>query len=890
MMRRVMKRIFRVFLIIGGMVLAGLIIVSILLHAYSSDIQKVIIGKLNEQLNTKAAVGEIRYSLIKHFPYLSATFQSVTISGSLPLQEHGNKPFLKAGEVILDMNIVDALLFRKLSIKRIVVTEGDIHLIKNRKGQKNWDIFKDKGPKKTGKKSNPLKIHLFRIVNTKYSYAEEGSGFRITGKIRKAQWDGGWWPGTAGYVQIKHAGLVVKNEKQVTYNFPDGFVFNAHVQTGKNTMHLSKGRVVMGGFPIDFTGDIGNNLKSKGISIHLHAKKIKADEVVQYLKKRKIIHSETGWIRGNISVDGELSGKGSGPFHLNTMIQVTGDHFVFVPAIKNQELKADKWKAEITLHLGKSSLVSVHILPSVVRFNHAGITTEMFWEIRNKKILPMNIYLNGEMKIKDLYGWTGENFSKIVKSGNIIGKVKVGIPSVMFKSGTNKKLSELRVNGQISFRDLVIFDDSMLYVTNLDTKLIPGQDIALWGNNVIWTGNSWQIRGRVRNMMKYLEGSGPAVFYTDLRGTKLDIGEMLSFFRLIGDVSDKPRKAERKTLIPLIRSNIFVDTLRYNGFKAGDVKGFLNYDDPVILLKQVTFTAMEGSCSGQMELTLKEKGTDQIKTYLEPEHINVKKLFYSFRNFNQEFIRAENLKGYVSGSIAFQARFDSNGKVFKPSILSDSYLEISRGELIGFEPLYKLSKYIRLSELKNIRFSTLKNEIFIHDQQVVIPDMQVKSSALNITVSGVHHFEGDFDYRIGILLSDYLARKARKGNQNNPEFGNVIEDPDEGKTTLFLRYTGNGKESGVYYDKKKVKEKISKELREEKSRLKMILREETGLFQKDTSNYLPESDGMYGKKKFRIEWPEEEQKKTPLKVRDTIIPKKKFKVIWEEEPDTTQKK
>ncbi len=872
---------------IAGGLLAVLIIVSILIRAYSTDIQKVIIGKLNEQLNTKVAVGEIRYSLIKHFPYLSATFQSVTISGSLPLKDHDNKPFLQADEVILDMNIAEALLFKNIRVKRIVVADGSIHLFKNRKGQKNWNILKDKEPKKTDRKPNAVEIHLLRIVNTQYSYQEESSGFGIQGKIRKAQWEGGWWTGSTGYVQIKQDGLVVKTQQGEMYNIPDGFVFNTHVQTDQNAMHLDKGRVVMGGVPIDFTGELGENLKSKGISLQMHAGKVKAEEVLQYLEKRKVLHLKAGRLRGNISVDGELSWKGSGPFHLNT--RVTGDHFVFSPATKKQVLKADKWEAEITLHTGKSSRVSVHILPSTVRFAHSGVTAEMLWEIRDKKGSPVNVFLKGKMKMKDLYGWTGENFSKIIRNGNVSGKIKVEIPSGMFKSGAHNNLSDLKVSGQLSLRDLVIFNDSVLYVTKLDAKIIPGRDIALQGNNVLWSGNPWQIRGKVENMMRFLEGKGPAVFNTDLKGTKLDIEEMLSFFRFIGDVSDKPGNTERKTRIPLIRSNIYVDTLYYKGFTAGDAKGYLNYDDPVVLLKHVTFASMEGRCSGEMELNLNEKGSDQVKTYLEPEHVNVKKLFYSFRNFNQDFIRAENLKGYVSGSIAFQARFDSNGNVIKPSILSDSYLEISRGELIGFEPLYKLSGYIRLSELKDIRFSTLKNEIFIHDQQVVIPDMQVKSSALDLSVSGIHHFEGDYDYRIGISLSDYLARKAKKGNQNNPEFGNVIEEDDEGKTTLFLRYTGNGKESGVYYDKKRVKEKISRDLREEKKRLKMILQEETGMSHKDSLNYFQEEDSMHGKKRFRVDWREEEKNISPRKKQDSL-PARKFKVIWEEEPDTIQKK
>ena len=139
------------------------------------------------------------------------------------------------------------------------------------------------------------------------------------------------------------------------------------------------------------------------------------------------------------------------------------------------------------------------------------------------------------------------------------------------------------------------------------------------------------------------------------------------------------------------------------------------------------------------------------------------------------------------------------------------------------------------------------------------------------------------------MLSDYLARKAKKGNQNNPEFGNVVEDRDEGKTTLFLRFTGNSKESRVYYDKQKVKEKISRELGEEKSRLKKILQEETGLFHKDTIDYLQGEDSMPGKKIFRIDWPEEEKSVSPRKEQDTSHTRK-FKVIWEEEPDTVQKK
>ena len=285
-----------------------------------------------------------------------------------------------------------------------------------------------------------------------------------------------------------------------------------------------------------------------------------------------------------------------------------------------------------------------------------------------------------------------------------------------------------------------------------------------------------------------------------------------------------------------------------------------------------------------MEIRLGKNGQVLVKTYMEPSHINVKKLFYSFDNFGQDFIRAENLKGYVSGNITFQSSFDSTGKIIKSGLLSDSYIEITDGELLNFEPLFTLSKFIRLSELKDIRFSTLENEIFVHDQQVVIPDMQVNSSALNLSVSGIHHFNGTFDYHIGVLLSDYLFKRARNANKNNSRFG-IIEEDNSEKNSLFLWYRGDRDQSKVSYDRKRVKRKISGNIKEEARQLKEILQGGNPSL-KDSLNFTES-----GKKSFQVEWPEKVEKNSVVKEKkhDTLH-KKKFSVIWEEEPDTIQKK
>ncbi len=165
----------------------------------------------------------------------------------------------------------------------------------------------------------------------------------------------------------------------------------------------------------------------------------------------------------------------------------------------------------------------------------------------------------------------------------------------------------------------------------------------------------------------------------------------------------------------------------------------------------------------------------------------------------------------------------------------------------------ELSRYIEVEELENIRFSTLTNEIFIRNQEVVIPKMDIHSSAFDITASGIHGMNGEFNYRIRVALSELLAEKSRKPSEQESEFG-IIEDDGLGKVYLYLIFAGDSKESRIRYDRKGAVENRREQMKEEKKKLREILNDEFGLFKKDT---LPEevSPGQH-RPGFIIEWDE----------------------------------
>jgi hypothetical protein len=156
--------------------------------------------------------------------------------------------------------------------------------------------------------------------------------------------------------------------------------------------------------------------------------------------------------------------------------------------------------------------------------------------------------------------------------------------------------------------------------------------------------------------------------------------------------------------------------------------------------------------------------------------------------------------------------------------------------------------------------------------------MKINSSAIDLSVEGYHKFSGVYQYRVNMLLSEILSKKADK---KVTRFGTIAED-GVGKTRLFLVINGDQDKSDIKYDKDRVKEKIRTDIREEKDELKSILREEFGFFRKDTSLVI---DTSRSQQDFQIDW-EEDEKKTKKDKPDKEKKKKtesEFIIKWEED-------
>jgi hypothetical protein len=214
--------------------------------------------------------------------------------------------------------------------------------------------------------------------------------------------------------------------------------------------------------------------------------------------------------------------------------------------------------------------------------------------------------------------------------------------------------------------------------------------------------------------------------------------------------------------------------------------------------------------------------------------LDVRELFYEMENFQQNTLTDKNLRGRTDVDLQFASRWSSDLTINPARVVVDGNIKIFNGELIDFSPVLSLSRFVKLSELQHIRFSTMENNIQIHDRKIFIPSMEIKSSALNLTASGTHTFNNMVDYSVKLLLSDVLGKKVK---EQNSEFG-IVEDDGLGKSSLFLRMSGPADNPKFAYDKKAVMKKIQTDIASEKQSLKDIFKKEfgSGTHKKDSTS------------------------------------------------------
>jgi hypothetical protein len=273
--------------------------------------------------------------------------------------------------------------------------------------------------------------------------------------------------------------------------------------------------------------------------------------------------------------------------------------------------------------------------------------------------------------------------------------------------------------------------------------------------------------------------------------------------------------------------------------------------------------------------------------------VDIRKLFSGFGNFGQDNLTENHLRGKVSAKVYYHSLLTPALYVNPASVYSLADITVTDGELVGYTPLYALSKYVKREELEHIRFSTLKNNIRIENRVIYFPQMVINSNTLNITLFGQHDFDNITDYHIQLLLSELLVKKPREAEAIQ---GIFEKETEGGKAKLFLSMTGPADNPIIRYDTREVRNKIASDLAVEKGKLTEVMKDEfswiKGQRRDEEKGFEKNTYAASGSPDFIFEWDEVKRDTsskiaTPLNTKPIKTKEKKsekdFIIRWDED-------
>lgn len=413
----------------------------------------------------------------------------------------------------------------------------------------------------------------------------------------------------------------------------------------------------------------------------------------------------------------------------------------------------------------------------------------------------------------------------MVRSGSGLADVRIAFSGNLNEFKARPGNNTLNTSGDITLHNVSLaLQELPLPLHNLNGNFIfKRNDVAVSDFKGRLGDSDFVINGMFRNVMAWLLLDKQRLL------VEADFNSRyINFDQLLSESLNTPQSARKGNEYKFILSpniafdlSASVDRIKFRRFKATSIKGEVTLRNQVITSPDISFNAVGGKFAVRGKLDARTREHIKVSTAAKLNNMSVDSLFYVFENFQQNFIMDRHLRGQLTANIISDIFFDSQLNAKTDLLQAEIVATVRNGQLINFEPMQKMSAFVKRSELANMRFAELHNSFWIQQRTIYIPEMDIRSnlSAVpTVSISGQHTFDQHMDYKIKLPL--FGSRRPDR----DAAFGVVAADPNAGNSSLFLTLKGKESDFKIAYDDERVRQKIKTDLKQEGQELKELLR------------------------------------------------------------------
>lgn len=800
-----------------GLVLfvAGLLLS--LLFIYEDEVKAAVITELNRHLKAEVRIDprDMDLTIIRSFPDCSMEFKHALMLEALPLKQRDTLLF--ARRINLHFNIKD-LWNGRYHIHKIKIKEAIVKLRVLKDGRANYVFWDDSQPSANTGSNLSFELESLSLEQCRLVYKNRPSVFKSDVTIRRLELGGKF---SQSAFELDAAGQLLIHELvsgDHAFLKEKNCDFSARLDVNGQHYRISKAGITLNKLALELGGSFSYNKGFGQVKMTFNAPQLDIASALSLLPGKFKTGFSDYESTGNFYAKGNLNYNSDKDFALLTEFGIRNGSITYRPGGMTArqvqlEGKLNYSPAGSALSLKK---VGLNLNNDVLQGN-CSIT-----DFSNPYL---DAALQANLHLENLKAFLPLDTLTLLKGNLTLNTRVTGLWSDLKRQAFSNKV-RVELEAQVSGLDARFKGDEEGIAISKGYVQAKDREIEVKELELKRGSSDIRLNAKLPGFFNYLaEPNQPLVITGNLYSDYIRLEDFMLKYKASGGEG------------PLIPANVSFELhaailkFTYAKFEARAITGEIEIRKQKAMVSNMKLETMEGDATidafadnsgNRLEVTLQSR----------LKNINISHLFSQFNNFGQSTLQGRHLKGYASADIDFSGRWSNQLEVDENSLRADARLNIERGELLDFKPLLSLSRFVDIQDLQHIKFSSLQGDVHIANKTISLPKTVIKNSALNIDFWGSHRFDNTIDYHLQLVISELMARKRKRPQD---EFGPVENDPDK-KRSAFIRMTGTVDNPDIkYLDLKGMKQKIREDIRQENKTVKSILKEEFGLFKKDTS-------------------------------------------------------
>jgi hypothetical protein len=724
----------------------GVVLLSALAYLFSDEITQSVVKAIASELKTELKIQEVDLSFLKSFPKGAVVLHKVHLDDVL------GEPLLIAEEVILQFNLL-TLLDDDIVLDGIFLKKGALNILTDQKGKQNFDIFKPSG-NKSGNNSK-LDIRNARLVDMVVSIKDLGTPFHLQSQIHEATFAGRF--ASAQFALSSVCEMTVQKlqiKKQNYLNQTEAsFETSMTIDLRRRAFQIKKGILNIGDSnTLSVLGMAVLGPKHQDFDLAINAQKGDISLLMQLLPFEALKGLKS---TGNYYCKGTIKGRLSDTSYPDVKLNFGMTNGNIAHTLLPTPLKQVHFNSYLAINRNRKGSFDMTDFKAM----HQGSPISLSLRLTDFNDPYIDLKANGKL-----------NFQAEKQDQSVLRKGNFDI-SQLYIQGAVRNMSakhlsdQVRISGKMSCSDIVFYHNGQPIkiaqghlVLNqgkaslTDVKLnIGGTDLEL----------NTEISPALSLVFQHGSKQNPVHYQAKIQTKSCDLAALWAVFNS-SSTKEKQNSAQQPTgafswLDGMQgKVDIQINQMNHEKLLAQNTVGQIQFKNQDFIFK-AHGNAMQGKIAIAGKLSLAEKIKVELNTSV--REIDLTTCFAQMNSFGQDLITDKNIRGNLTGNIAATAFWKANGTFLDDQLHVYADLLAHDGALNHVKTFEDFSKYIHITDLQNVHFTTLQNYIEVRNRVVSIPVMSIKNNACPMIISGTHSFDQMLNYGIKLDAGQVLLKR-----------------------------------------------------------------------------------------------------------------------------------